>query len=122
MNKSPRGHRTLAENQIWEFSHSKFLRDQPDLLDDIKRKTMESDTVRRETDLHAHMAMMQVSQSDMLQQINHLYDNFSQIVKELHETKQKQEYHLKLVKNVVQYISQQNGGNKHLFIAIQITY
>jgi hypothetical protein len=110
VNKSPRGHRTLAENQIWEFSHSKFLRDRPDLLDDIKRKTMESDTVRRETDLHAHMAMMQVSQSDMLQQINHLYDNFSQIVKELHEAKQKQEYHLKLVKNVVHYISQQNGG------------
>lgn len=111
MNKSPRGHRTLAENQIWEFSHSKFLRDRPDLLDDIKRKTMESDTVRRETgDLHAHMAMMQVSQSDMLQQINHLYDNFSQIVKELHETRQKQESHRKLVKTVMQYITQQNGG------------
>lgn len=114
MNKSPRGHRTLAENQIWEFSHSKFLRDRPDLLDDIKRKTMESDTVRRETDLHTHIAMMQVSQSDMLQQINHLYDNFGQIVKELHETKQKQESHLKLVKNVVRYISQQNGG-KHVY-------
>ncbi|KAL7308924.1 hypothetical protein PS15m_011061 [Mucor circinelloides] len=110
VNKSPRGHRTLAENQIWEFSHSKFLRDRPDLLDDIKRKTMESDTVRRETDLHAHMAMMQVSQSDMLQQINHLYDSFSQIIKELHETKQKQEHHNKLVKNVLSYITQQNGG------------
>ncbi|KAK4517814.1 uncharacterized protein ATC70_001160 [Mucor velutinosus] len=110
VNKSPRGHRTLAENQIWEFSHSKFLRDRPDLLDDIKRKTMESDTVRRETDLHAHMAMMQVSQSDMLQQINHLYDSFSQIVKELHETKQKQEHHNTLVKDVLSYITQQNGG------------
>lgn len=111
VNKSPRGHRTLAENQIWEFSHTKFLRDRPDLLDDIKRKTMETDTVRRETgDLHAHLAMMQVSQSDMLQQINHLYDNFRQIVKELYETRQKQESHHKLVKNIMQYISQQNGG------------
>ncbi|CAO3618851.1 unnamed protein product [Mucor hiemalis] len=111
VNKSPRGHRTLAENQIWEFSHTKFLRDRPDLLDDIKRKTMETDTVRRETgDLHAHLAMMQVSQSDMLQQINHLYDNFRQIVKELYETRQKQESHHKLVKHIMQYISQQNGG------------
>lgn len=111
VNKSPRGHRTLAENQIWEFSHSKFLRDRPDLLDDIKRKTMESDTVRRETgDLQAHMAMIQVSQSDMLQQINHLYDTFSQIVKELHDTKQKQESHVVLVKNIMQYIIQQNEG------------
>ncbi|CEP14950.1 hypothetical protein [Parasitella parasitica] len=110
VNKSPRGHRTLAENQIWEFSHSRFLRDRPDLLDEIKRKTMESDTVRRETDLHAHMAMLQVSQSDMLQQINQLYDTFSQIVKELHETKQKQEHHNNLVESVLSYITQQNGG------------
>ncbi|KAI7895489.1 HSF-type DNA-binding-domain-containing protein [Mucor mucedo] len=111
VNKSPRGHRTLAENQIWEFSHPKFLRDRPDLLDDIKRKTMESDTVRRETgDLHAHLAMMQVSQSDMLQQINHLYDTFSQIVKELHDTKEKQQSHVKLVKQIMHYITQQNGG------------
>ncbi|KAI8645162.1 HSF-type DNA-binding-domain-containing protein [Parasitella parasitica] len=110
VNKSPRGHRTLAENQIWEFSHSRFIRDRSDLLDEIKRKTMESDTVRRETDLHAHMAMMQMSQSDMLQQINHLHDTFNQIVKELHETKQKQEHNNKLVKNLLSYITQQNGG------------
>ncbi|OAD70908.1 heat shock factor-type transcription factor, partial [Phycomyces blakesleeanus NRRL 1555(-)] len=38
VNKSPRGHRTLAENQIWEFSHPKFMRGRPDLLDEIKRK------------------------------------------------------------------------------------
>ncbi|KAI8097862.1 HSF-type DNA-binding-domain-containing protein [Gilbertella persicaria] len=111
VNKSPRGHRTLAENQIWEFSHTKFLRDRPDLLDEIKRKTMESDTVRRETDLQAHIAMLQVSQTDMLQQINHLYDNFSQVFKELHETKQKQEQQQKLVKHAMEYIAQQNGGN-----------
>ncbi|KAI7899545.1 HSF-type DNA-binding-domain-containing protein, partial [Cokeromyces recurvatus] len=35
INKSPR---ILAENQIWEFSHSKFIRDRIDLLDEIKRK------------------------------------------------------------------------------------
>jgi heat shock transcription factor 4 len=114
VNKSPRGHRTLAENQIWEFSHSNFLRDRPDLLDDIKRKTMESDTVRRETgDLHAHMAMMQVSQSDMLQQLNQLFENFNQIAKELEYTKQKQESHQKFMKDIMQYIIEQNGGNNY---------
>ena len=111
VNKSPRGHRTLAENQIWEFSHTKFIRDRPDLLDEIKRKTMESDHVRRETgDLQSHMAMLQVSQSDTLQQVNHLYDNFNQIVKELKDTKQKQESHYSLIEQIVQYISQENGG------------
>ncbi|KAI8327050.1 HSF-type DNA-binding-domain-containing protein [Choanephora cucurbitarum] len=109
-NKSPRGHRTLAENQIWEFSHLKFLKNHPELLDDIKRKTMESDVVRRETDLQAHLAVLQVSQTDMLQQINQLYDSFNQIYKELHETKQRQQDHQKLVKHCMGYLAHQNGG------------
>jgi hypothetical protein len=113
VNKSPRGHRTLAENQIWEFSHAKFLRDQPELLDTIKRKTMESETVRRESDLQTHLTMLQVSQSDMVQQLNHLYDTFSQIVKDLHDTKQRQEQHQKLVKSCYEYISQRNEGKNH---------
>lgn len=113
VNKSPRGHRTLAENQIWEFSHAKFLRNRPDLLDDIKRKAMESsDTARRETgDLHAHLAMMQVAQSDMMQQIGHLFENFNELVKELAETRRKQASQQQMMKNMAQYISQQNGGN-----------
>ncbi|KAI9473764.1 MAG: HSF-type DNA-binding-domain-containing protein [Benjaminiella poitrasii] len=114
VNKSPRGHRTLAENQIWEFSHPKFVQDRPELLEEIKRKTtmIESDAaVRRETDdLNTHLAMLQISQSDLLQQINYLYTNFNQIVKELAETKQKQESHLRLVKSVLQHIVHQNGG------------
>ncbi|KAL1929681.1 hypothetical protein VTP01DRAFT_1819 [Rhizomucor pusillus] len=113
VNKSPRGHRTLAENQIWEFSHPKFLRNRADLLDDIKRKAMESsDTVRREAgDLHAHMAMMQVAQSDMMQQIGHLFENFNQLVKELAETRRKQADQLQMMKDMAQYISQHNGGH-----------
>lgn len=117
MNKSPRGHRTLAENQIWEFSHPKFLRNRADLLDDIKRKAMESsDTARRETgDLHAHMAMMQVAQSDMMQQIGHLFENINQLVKELQETRRKQASQHQLMKNMANYISQHNGG-KYTYI------
>ncbi|KAG2214478.1 hypothetical protein INT45_010946 [Circinella minor] len=112
VNKSPRGHRTLAENQIWEFSHPKFLRNRADLLDDIKRKAMESsDTARRETgDLHAHMTMMQVAQSDMMQQIGHLFENINQLVKELAETRRKQASQQQLMKNMANYISQHNGG------------
>ena len=111
VNKSPRGHRTLAENQIWEFSHPKFLRGRPDLLDDIKRKAMESETLRRETgDLHAHMAMMQVAQSDMMQQITHLQENFSEVVRELAETKRKQGVQQQMMKNILDYMHQQ-GGN-----------
>ncbi|RUS12713.1 HSF-type DNA-binding-domain-containing protein, partial [Endogone sp. FLAS-F59071] len=111
VNKSPRGHRTLAENQIWEFSHPKFLRGRPDLLDDIKRKAMESETLRRETgDLHAHMAMMQVAQSDMMQQIAHLQENFNEVVRELAETKRKQGVQQQMMKNMMEFMSNQQGA------------
>ncbi|KAL0085943.1 HSF-type DNA-binding-domain-containing protein [Phycomyces blakesleeanus] len=113
VNKSPRGHRTLAENQIWEFSHQKFLRDRADLLDDIKRKSMESatDSGRRDTgDMNAHVTMMQVNQSDMMQQIGHLYENFNSVVKELADTKRKQEQQNQMMKSMIQYITQRNGG------------
>ncbi|KAI9483851.1 MAG: HSF-type DNA-binding-domain-containing protein [Benjaminiella poitrasii] len=111
VNKSPRGHRTLAENQIWEFSHPKFLRNRPDLLDDIKRKSMEADNARRENnDLQNHIAMLQASQSEMIQQIQHLYENFTEVLKELEMTKQKQDNQMQFMKSMMNFISQQNDG------------
>ncbi|KAG2185715.1 hypothetical protein INT43_002150 [Umbelopsis isabellina] len=112
VNKSPRGHRTLAENQIWEFSHTKFLRGRPELLDDIKRKAMEQETGRRETgDLQTHMAMMQVAQTDMMQQLAQLQDNFSEVVRELAETKRKQDAQQQLTKNMLTFLQQRFGDN-----------
>ncbi|KAK9720909.1 hypothetical protein K7432_003857 [Basidiobolus ranarum] len=109
VNKSPRGHRTLAENQIWEFSHPKFLRGRPDLLDDIKRKAMESETLRRETgDLHAHITMMQVTQSDMMQRIAHLQANLSEVVRELTETRKRQSMQQQMIKSMMDHLHQQN--------------
>ncbi|KAI8367479.1 HSF-type DNA-binding-domain-containing protein [Radiomyces spectabilis] len=111
VNKSPRGHRTLAENQIWEFSHPKFLRDRDDLLNDIKRKSLESDNSRREGgEINGHVAMIQMSQTNMMQQIAHLFENFNEVVKELTEMKRKQEIQQQMLKDMMQHISQQNGG------------
>ncbi|KAI9289860.1 HSF-type DNA-binding-domain-containing protein [Umbelopsis sp. AD052] len=111
VNKSPRGHRTLAENQIWEFSHPKFLRGRPDMLDDIKRKAMENDTMRRDNgDLSTHMAMMQVAQSDMLQQLAQLQENFSEVVRELAETKRKQGLQQQQMKSMMNVIQQHSGS------------
>jgi site-specific DNA-adenine methylase len=72
---------------------------------------MEADSARREIgDLQSHIVMLQSSQSDMIQQIQHLYDNFAQVIKELEETKQKQERQMQTMKSMMNYISQQNGG------------
>ncbi|CAG8580070.1 9269_t:CDS:2 [Ambispora leptoticha] len=102
-----------AENQIWEFSHPKFLRGRPDLLDDIKRKAMESETLRRETgDLHAHLAMMQVAQTDLLQQIAQLQENFAEVMRELRETKHKQTLQQQWIKNMWEVIQSQNSSSQ----------
>jgi hypothetical protein len=43
INRTPRAQRTSSDAQTWEFSHHKFLRGRPDLLDEIKRKALEPD-------------------------------------------------------------------------------
>ncbi|CAG8508898.1 8745_t:CDS:2 [Paraglomus occultum] len=121
VNKSPRGHRTLAENQIWEFSHTKFLRGRPDLLDDIKRKAMESETLRRETgDLHAQLTMMQVSQADLMQQLAQLQENFTEVIRELSDTKRKQSIQQQCMKSMWE-IMQQQGISAQLPIELSFS-
>ncbi|KAI8088802.1 HSF-type DNA-binding-domain-containing protein [Halteromyces radiatus] len=110
VNKSPRGHRTLAENQIWEFSHPKFMRDRHDLLDEIKRKALESDNMRRDTnDMGSHLSMMQMAQSDMMQQLGRLQEGFDQIIRELAETKQRQNTQQEMMKTMMQFLSERQG-------------
>jgi hypothetical protein len=119
VNKSPRGHHTLAENQIWEFSHSKFLRNRPDLLDEIKRKALESESVRRDTtDMSSHMAMMQMSQSDLMQQLGHLQGNLNQIMDELAETKRRQHLQQQMMKDMMDFMSKQYGTSKFLYMQV----
>lgn len=43
INRTPRSQRSSSDIQTWEFSHHKFLRGRPDLLEEIKRKTMDPD-------------------------------------------------------------------------------
>ncbi|CAD6977673.1 unnamed protein product [Tilletia controversa] len=56
VNKVPRGSRSsssaglnAADGLIWEFSHPKFQRNRPDLLDEIKRRAIEHDSSRNES-------------------------------------------------------------------------
>ncbi|KAJ2593740.1 hypothetical protein H4R99_006007, partial [Coemansia sp. RSA 1722] len=109
VNKSPRGHRTMAENQIWEFSHPKFIRDRPDLLEQIKRKTMESESLRREAgDLHANFVMLQVSHTDLVKRVHHLQENLSEVIRELVETRKKQASQENVLRQLLQSLKQSN--------------
>ncbi|KAJ2080297.1 hypothetical protein H4R24_003172 [Coemansia sp. RSA 988] len=111
VNKSPRGHRTMAENQIWEFSHPKFIRDRPDLLDQIKRKTMESESLRREAgDMHANFVMLQVSHTDLVKRVHHLQENLSEVIRELVETRKKQATQENIIRQLLQALKQNNAS------------
>lgn len=107
VNKSPRGSRTLAENQVWEFSHPKFLRDRPHLVDEIKRKSVETETFRREAgDIHAQLQMLHLNQADMMQQMQRMQDNFNHLARELLESRRKQAIQQQMMKNMMEFMRQ----------------
>jgi len=56
--QTPRAQRTSTDAQIWEFSHHKFLRGRPDLLDEIKRKALEPDpTLKHRVELPGEVSI-----------------------------------------------------------------
>ncbi|PWZ03435.1 hypothetical protein BCV70DRAFT_17300 [Testicularia cyperi] len=70
VNKTPRGHRQSVDAQIWEFSHPKFIRGRPDLLDDIRRKALDSEHARVEArDLQYSVS---VGQMQLRQQVDEM--------------------------------------------------
>ncbi|KAI0315052.1 HSF-type DNA-binding-domain-containing protein, partial [Amylostereum chailletii] len=57
INRTPRAQRTSTDAQTWEFSHHKFLRGRPDLLEEIKRKALEPDpSVKHRVELPGEVA------------------------------------------------------------------
>ncbi|KAI8089697.1 HSF-type DNA-binding-domain-containing protein [Halteromyces radiatus] len=91
ISKSPRGQRS-NENEIWEFSHAKFIKGRPDLLQGIKRKAMDSELMKREAgDIQNSFAMLQMSQTDLIQQFYTLQENFSNLLLNFEESKKIQQ-------------------------------
>ncbi|SAM04691.1 hypothetical protein [Absidia glauca] len=100
ISKSPRGQRS-NDKEIWEFSHTKFIRGRSDLLKDIKRKSMDSETLRRETgDIQAAFSMLQMSQSDLLQQFYTLQESFTALFNGLEESRRVQQQQQQQIKQL----------------------
>lgn len=105
-NKSPRGSRTSAENQIWEFSHPKFHRDHPELLDEIKRKISEADPLGK-TQAGNNMAINQLQSqlTQVLSSVQSMQEQFTEVVRELNDVKRKSAIHQMMLKNVLQFLN-----------------
>ncbi|KAJ6581076.1 HSF-type DNA-binding-domain-containing protein [Mycena capillaripes] len=75
INRTPRAQRTTSDAQTWEFSHHKFLRGRPDLLDEIKRKALEPDPALKHRvelpgEVAAQLGAMREENQRMWEQLN----------------------------------------------------
>lgn len=91
LNRSPRGLRADASVQTWEFSHPKFLRDFPDLMSEIRRTTLETDTSYKSSSIGLDssniLSLMQSQQNEILSRVQSLTTELFQVKKELSESK-----------------------------------
>lgn len=101
INRTPRAQRTTTDAQTWEFSHHKFLRGRPDLLDEIKRKALEPDPiVRQRVELPAEFAS----------QLGRISDEYRAVVKDLQHERLKVERLTGVVKTLYDFISNSFPG------------
>ncbi|KDN45469.1 winged helix DNA-binding domain-containing protein, partial [Tilletiaria anomala UBC 951] len=76
VNKTPRGTKNMVESQVWEFSHPQFMRGRPDLLEGIRRRALDQDTVRMDAakdlqqDVNSSSLRLQRNMDEMVEQLN----------------------------------------------------
>lgn len=64
---------------------------------------MDSELLRREAgDIHANFNMLQISQTDLLQQFYMLQDNFSNLLKGFEETKKVQQQQQQIIQRLAE--------------------
>lgn len=119
INKTTRGQRGIVENQIWEFCHPKFMRGRTDLLDDIKRKPVDSELLRREAgDMYGQISTLQVAQADIFQQLNQLQMCVNSLTTELEESKRAQQQQAMFIKGLVNSLTEQGITGRSLVQSI----
>jgi hypothetical protein len=70
-----------------------------------------TDVSKRESNpIQSDMALMQASQSDLIQQVKNLQENFSHVMNEMQVMKQKQEQQAEIIKILSNYIQQNEGS------------
>ena len=104
--QTPRAQRTSTDAQTWEFSHHKFLRGRPDLLDEIKRKALEPDpSVKHRVELPGEVAA----------QLGAMREQHRRVVKALEEERVRVERLTSVVKTLHEILSKICPGSCELF-------
>lgn len=106
-NKSPRGSRAPAECQVWEFSHPKFHRDHPEMLEEMRRKAHESstDTSGKNQSTNIAVNQLQTQLGQVLLSMKSMQEQFTEVVRELNDVKRKSAIHQLMMKNVLDFLN-----------------
>ncbi|KAI9018439.1 HSF-type DNA-binding-domain-containing protein [Hyaloraphidium curvatum] len=115
VNKSSRGSKTQAENQVWEFSHPKFHRDHPNLLDDIRRKSIDAvSAAGSSADISGslQLQMLQLQCQDLASQLQSLQNVLGNTVKELVSVKQRQDIQAAMMKELMGLLIRMKGDQE----------
>lgn len=109
--QTPRAQRTSADVQTWEFSHHKFLRARPDLLEEIKRKALEPDpSLKHRIELPGEVAA----------QLSQMREDNRRLAQALHSEKAKVDRLAQVTKAMHDVITKAFGGGTCLAVSAQI--
>ena len=104
--QTPRAQRTSTDAQTWEFSHHKFLRGRPDLLDEIKRKALEPDpSIKHRVELPGEVA----AQLNAMREVNR------RVMKELDVERKRVERLTNITKSLHEVVSKMFPGSGEHF-------
>jgi hypothetical protein len=116
VNKTPRGQRGAQDNQAWEFNHPLFQRGRPDLLDKIRRKSLESESLKTvptavtgASSLQSHLDMMAYQQGEIAQALGSVQDGYEGLYREVLEGRRRQDALVQLVGQLWRLV-EQNGS------------
>lgn len=108
VNKTSRGQKQVVDTQVWEFSHPKFLRGRPELLEEIKRKALDTDHGRSEArDMQLNVSLGQYQLRQHMEEMQWRLDST------MEQNLQLRDFSLSLrqaLGSVLEYIRVTNGG------------
>lgn len=100
--QTPRAQRSSSDVQTWEFSHPRFLRGRPDLLEEIKRKALEPDpSIKNRVELPGEVAA----------QLGQIRDSTRRVVRALEAERAKNERLRGVVKSLHDFVSRSFPGS-----------
>jgi nitrogen fixation/metabolism regulation signal transduction histidine kinase len=92
------------------------------LLDEIKRKAMDSEMLRREAgDMYGQISVLQVAQADIFQQLTQIQIHMTEMRKDLDDSRTRQDQQNQVIKELLMSLTEQGFRGKSLALTVMLT-